>query len=446
MQIKTYQAPDMREALRAVKEELGPDAVILSTRQVKNGDQMFGLFNRPFVEVTAAVDRSCAQQAPAARPTPRFSEHLPTALAVRPQRDDLAGLREEVRSGKGRNAPPPAGDGAKAGTLGSMEEELRNMRRVVGSLLTSEREQLIERLPRSLLRTHDRLIERGLDRDSAMTVVRTLQALVPSRDLESGDRLERALREHLSRQVKTAGSLLDPQGAPRAVMIVGPTGVGKTTTIAKLAALYSLKRKRSVALITLDTYRVAAVEQLRVYANILKLPVDVARTVKDLAAFLEARKHTELILIDTAGRSPRDEAALNELGHLLAFDRRIEAHLVLSAATRESDLEAIAARFASLPVRRLVFSKLDETTQYGPIFTLAQRTGMPVSYLCTGQCVPDDLDPATPASMADLLLDGLTGLDGERSSVGRARADAQKAGGGRDAKMGQAALSAVGRK
>jgi flagellar biosynthesis protein FlhF len=201
--------------------------------------------------------------------------------------------------------------------------------------------------------------------------------------------------------------LLVHSGLRKVVMLVGPTGVGKTTTIAKLAAHYALQLKRKVALITLDTYRVAAVEQLRVYANILGLPVDVAITGQDLSELLDKRKDADLILIDTAGRSPRDEMGLVELPPERAKDRPIEMHLVLAAVTQEVDLEAIIAKYSSLPVHRLIFTKVDETTHLGPIFNLVRRTGLPVSYVSTGQCVPDDLALATPGLLADLLLEGL---------------------------------------
>jgi flagellar biosynthesis protein FlhF len=424
MQIKTFRALDMREALRAVKEELGPDAVILSTQEIKNGDPVFGLFSRAMVEVTAAVDRADARPAPrpgpaertanhaaalphaGARPSAPFSDQIMAAAALQPLRDDLAQLKEDIRRLRGlsdrprieRPAPPPA----------SMpwDEELRGMRRLVGSLVKDDQVRQLERLPHPLALIHDRLSERGLDQKTALSVVRELEQTAPPADRERSERIETTLRDILSRQAQVAGPLLERAGRGKAVMIVGPTGVGKTTTIAKLAAQYALKQKRKVSLITLDTYRVAAVEQLRVYADIMKLPVDVALTCKDLTAFLRAREGADLILIDTAGRSPLDEAALREIKKF-SISRMVEAHLVLSASTREADMDAIVARFAVLPVHRLIFSKLDETTSFGPIFNVARRAGLPLSYLCAGQCVPDDLELATPRALTDLLLDGL---------------------------------------
>jgi flagellar biosynthesis protein FlhF len=214
----------------------------------------------------------------------------------------------------------------------------------------------------------------------------------------------------MARAVKTSGPLLEEQGEPKAVMIVGPSGVGKTTTIAKLAALYALRQKRRVALITLDTYRVAAVEQLRVYGSILGLSVDVALTCEDLGGMLKMRKSADLILIDTAGRSPLDQMALRELKQVVGPNREIEVHLLLSAATREADLAVVLNRFLTLPVKSLIFSKLDETTQYGSVLNVLHQTGLPLSYLSTGQRVPEDLEVASPKLLADILLNGLTAI------------------------------------
>jgi len=251
------------------------------------------------------------------------------------------------------------------------------------------------------------------------TLVKELHDSLPLDDEQLAAMLRTSVLDLMIREVKISGPLLDEEGGPKAVMIVGPSGVGKTTTIAKLAAFYALRQKRHVALITLDTYRVAAVEQLRVYGSILGLSVDVALTCEDLAGMLRLRKSADLILIDTAGRSPLDETALRELKQLAAPNREVEVHLLLSAGTREADLAVLLSRFMTLPVKSLIFSKLDETTQYGSVFNVLHQTGLPLSYLTTGQRVPEDLEVATPSLLADLLLDGPTAIK-RRQQAGNA--------------------------
>jgi len=485
MQIKTFRALDMREALRAVKEELGPDAVILSTREVKSGGGAFGLFSRAVVEVTAAVDREGARpgapgaggwnegarrserrsaetsplrsapgasgwnetrdqyrndvheergailshgrlvrngenlqdsrrQEPARSNTP-FSEQLQDAGGLQAIREDLAMVKQQVS-----DLRRPAGqlsrerEGWKA-----FEEDLRGVRRLVGTLVKNDRDCFIERLTGSLKSAYDWLLDSGLETNVVFSLVKELHDSLPLDGEQLAAMLRTSVLDLMIREVKISGPLLDEEGGPKAVMIVGPSGVGKTTTIAKLAAYYALRQKRNVALITLDTYRVAAVEQLRVYGSILGLSVDVALTCEDLAGMLRVRKSADLILIDTAGRSPLDETALRELKQWAAPNREVEVHLLLSAGTREADLAVLLSRFMTLPVKSLIFSKLDETTQYGSVFNVLHQTGLPLSYLTTGQRVPEDLEVATPSLLADLLLDGPTAIK-RRQQAGNA--------------------------
>jgi flagellar biosynthesis protein FlhF len=446
MQIKTFRALDMREALQAIKEELGRDAVILSTKEVKSGSGAFGLFGRSMVEVTAAVDRApihpgrdsmagwggdksrddgailahgkfiegdrrIVQFGNSERPespatsqqsAPLFANHMQAVSWLQPLRGDLAQLREEVAALRDQGRPALVGrDGAR-----SLEADLHGVRRLVGALVKNERDLLIERLPTPLRTTYECLLDSGWNPDVVLGIVKELHESLPLSEAQLAVKLRNLVGHRMTQYVKTPGPLWDEQGGPKAVMIIGPTGVGKTTTIAKLAA-HAQRHKRKVALITLDTYRVAAVEQLRVYGNILGISVDVALTCEDLASMLHRRRNADLILIDTAGRSPLDQTALHELQKQLVQNREVEAHLVLSAATREADLGIVLARFATLPVKSLIFSKLDETTRYGMIVNVLQSSGLPLSYLSTGQRVPEDLELATPRRVADLLLDGL---------------------------------------
>jgi len=212
-----------------------------------------------------------------------------------------------------------------------------------------------------------------------------------------------AVKDLMSRRVAASGAIRLTPGAPKVVALVGPTGVGKTTTIAKLAAHFALMQGKRVGLITVDTYRIAAVEQLKTYAQIIGIPVNVAYSPSEIPPILELYSDCDLVLIDTAGRSQQHASQLEELKELLGAIE-CEVHLVLSAATNETDLMEIAVRFAAARVDRLIFSKLDETSRVGSLLNVADKTGIPLSYFAIGQNVPEDLEAADGARLAARIL------------------------------------------
>jgi flagellar biosynthesis protein FlhF len=186
--------------------------------------------------------------------------------------------------------------------------------------------------------------------------------------------------------------------------LVGPTGVGKTTTIAKLAANFRLREERRVGLITVDMYRIAAVEQLRTYADIIDLPMEVVSTPREMRAAGDRLSGLELVLVDTAGRSPRDDVRLQELKSMLAEAQADEVHLVLSGAASARNSISIARRFADVGVTALLVTKLDEASGYGNLLSVARSSGLPLSYVTHGQDVPDDIAPADGSKLTRMIL------------------------------------------
>lgn len=193
---------------------------------------------------------------------------------------------------------------------------------------------------------------------------------------------------------------------PLTIALIGPTGVGKTTTVAKLAAAYKLRHGRKVALVTSDTYRIAAVDQLRTYAEIIGLPLKVVLTPSEMAAACAALADQDVVLIDTAGRSPGDAARLDELRRFIAAARPHQTHLVLSGTSSQGALLEAAARFAAISPDRVIFTKLDEAVNYGVLFNVAQRVALRLSYVTTGQEVPDHIEQGRSDRLARLILDG----------------------------------------
>ncbi len=212
------------------------------------------------------------------------------------------------------------------------------------------------------------------------------------------------LTDYLQRSMNFSEGIALPSRGTRIVALIGPTGVGKTTTLAKIAARFVLEQGVSAALITADTYRISAVEQLKTYSDIIGLPLEIVYTPDELRVAIRKHEKKQLILIDTAGRSQHNEYQMDELQRLLKANSRIEKHLVISATTKDGDVADIMDKFSSCKPNRVIFTKVDETRSLGIIPNLLCGKDISLSYLAYGQSVPDDIFPASAEKLADLLL------------------------------------------
>lgn len=362
MRIRRYVAASLPAAVAQVKKDLGPEAVILEVRRVR-APGLIGWFRPRRVEVTAAGGEPNARaEVP---PSSSGQAFVPSAPA-----------------------PPPAATWAVAATAFLPTELLPERLRRPYALA---REQVTK------------LVQRGVRLELAQELVERALANVPEDRLADGAALTESLRREMLRLFPSRPA--EPLSG-RVFAFIGPTGVGKTTTIAKLAAIYSLQKEKRVAILTQDTYRIAAVDQLKRYAEILRLPLEVLFTPDDLPAALERQGQADLILLDTAGRSPKQGMHLAELRTFLGRCPEIQTVLVVSATTKPDDLELVFERFQPLHPNQLVFTKLDETTSVGSILNLMARAKMPVGYVTNGQNVPDDVEVASPEKLVDMVLGG----------------------------------------
>ena len=344
MRVLKFEGATMRDAIAKVKAELGDQAVIISTRQVRRG--LLG----SAVEIAAAIDTDDHDRpAFAAAPPPPATQ--PPAHTEQEVEKQLAPLRSELRSLRAlvRNA------GESRGTT-ELRSELAALRRLVEELhKPAAQAQAPEPTPRAR---------------RASTVEHPLTA--PS-----------------------TGTVL---------MLVGPTGAGKTTTIAKLAARAALIDERRVALITLDNYRVGGVDQIRTFADLIGVPLQVAETPAALANLIDPAN--DLTLIDTAGKSPRDRAAIEELaGHIDGLD--IEVHLVVPAGSSAAQVDELVQRYGALSPSHLLFTKLDECDHAPELALAPARTRLPITWVTTGQAVPEDIEEPSPARVLELASGGL---------------------------------------
>jgi flagellar biosynthesis protein FlhF len=245
------------------------------------------------------------------------------------------------------------------------------------------------------------LIKSGVSTELIRKILDTLNTL----PLEGGNQtIKKRLGETLGRLIKFAGTLKMRKNSPRIIALVGPTGVGKTTTTAKLAAMYALNRGNKVALITMDIFRVGAVEQLKTYSRIMGIPLEVASTPKELEKAVEKHSACDLIFIDTAGRSHKDKEKLDEMKNFLENKIPIEVYLCLSATTKDRELEEILSRFSIFQVSKVVFTKIDESESFGNMVNLLMRDNLQIAYFTTGQRVPEDIEVATSAKLAEMIL------------------------------------------
>ncbi|HWE36639.1 MAG TPA: flagellar GTP-binding protein [Isosphaeraceae bacterium] len=361
---RTFRAGTLKEALAQVRRDLGGEAVILGTREVRRR-RLFGLGRRELIEVTAADGAA------------------PAALGGA---DALSAEAREALHAK---------FGEQLSRLHSMVEDLSRQGRI---------EHLLPDLPAGLVPSYASLLEAEVPEPLARRLVRVVaDRLEPDEANDAG-----AVRDAVLAAVEACLPIAPPiaavAGTRRVVALVGPTGVGKTTTVAKLAANFKLVHGLRPGLVTVDTYRIAAVEQLRTYAEIISLPLAVANAPGEMRRAIQELGDVDLVLIDTAGRSPRDEVKIRELAAFLAEAKPDEIHLVLSAVAGERSLRAAVERFAVVQADRLILTKLDEADCLGGILALLGQANRPVSYLTTGQAVPDDLEPADRRRLARLIL------------------------------------------
>jgi flagellar biosynthesis protein FlhF len=248
------------------------------------------------------------------------------------------------------------------------------------------------------------MIDAEIDESIAREWIEEIRSEGNSRDMADVSRVKARVEQLLERYIRVSGPIGTDADRCRVVALVGPTGVGKTTTIAKLAANYRLREKLRVGLITVDTYRVAAVEQLRTYADIIDLPMEVVATPREMREAVGRMSHLDLILMDTAGRSPRDEVKIQELKSMLAEAEPDEVHLVLSSTAGAKSLISTAEHFADVGITAMLLTKLDEAQSLGHLVSLIRTCELPISYLTDGQDVPDDIQVAERRALAGRLL------------------------------------------
>lgn len=377
----------MAETLAKVKRELGKDAVILNTRtQARNG--VLGIRGKPYVEITAAKQMS------------DLPESLRrSTLKVRPVREKFADGAADIVSSPSNQSVP------LSSTV--LSSEISELKAMVSELVRETRKSQSSPVPDDLIETYQHLIENAVADELATEMVHQIGDHLTDEQRRDPAVIRSRLTSLMVSMIPESTPIqLATTSGPTIIALVGPTGVGKTTTIAKLAANFCLRENKKVGLITLDTYRIAAVEQLKTYAQIIEVPIEIAMSTHQLHEAVTRMADLDIILIDTAGRSQRDESKIKELQRYLQEVKPHEIHLVLSSTCGEKVLCDTMDRFKVLGFNRVIFTKLDEAIGFGVILTCLQRAKVQLSYLTTGQDVPDDIEVGQSHRMAELILTG----------------------------------------
>lgn len=367
MIVRKYIGSNEREALEKVRRDLGPDAVILESHRVTRRS-FFGLRRERVVELWAGTGFEIRRpvSSPAMRAAQTYGARPPTETD-RIERQ-VAELHEMVRDTRRRLVPA---------TLSGLEPELVDQ--------------------------YLRLTSRAVSEELARDIVCRIRRDLPPEDLRNPERIQQAIVRTIAALVPcTDGITLVPNRCVK-VAFFGPTGVGKTTTIAKLMAIYTYRRKR-VGVITCDTYRIAASDQIRRVAELVNVPVEVCARPADAAAALERYEHFDLVLVDTAGRSQRHGERMKDLKALLDAIRPDERHLVVATNCARETIREVVQRFAPVGFDRLVLTKMDETVAAGLILDVLVEAGRHLSFLTTGQEIPKDIEVADPERLAGLIV------------------------------------------
>lgn len=378
MVIKKYLVKDMNEALTRIRYEMGKDAIIISQRKVKKPG-IFGYFKPKMIEVTAALENNKIDPNWKQKKNDEIDINESINSIKKLMKDKTKELNNNLEGSKEEIAVTPAV------IDDNIKDEVKEIKELLNKVIKNTAKEKEEDEILSYLReidVEDELVEELL-----------------SKDYDNLDDFKEDFKKLIKENVKISNENL--QGK---VVLVGPTGVGKTTTIAKLAGRLALIDKKKVGLITIDTYRIGAVDQLRTYAEIMNIPFKVVITLKEMENAVEELKDCDIILIDTTGRSSKNTMQISELRAFIHKITPDNIMLVISGTTKNRDIDIILAGYRELNYEKLIITKLDETTAYGSIYNISKKSGKPIAYITTGQNVPDDIKSPAFDELEKLIL------------------------------------------
>ncbi len=374
MKVKKYVAQNMAEAMKQIRQELGDEAVILNSKVTHTGGWL-GLFKKKKLEVIAALDM----------------ERKPSKVFVKEKKREQHPQHPNQKSFESNK---------------NLHEEINEIKRMVQDITINQPIQM-QNYPEPIQIFCEKLYSQDLN----MNIIHSLGDMLLKQWRSSQvDPSEQEISEWAKKHFTEILSQYDNGGSnvrKKYINLVGPTGVGKTTTLAKIAAGEVINNRKKIAFITTDTYRIAAIEQLKTYANLLNVPVEVVYKLEDFQKAVKKYEDYDHVFIDTAGRNYREMKYIEELQKLIDFKQDIETFLTLSMTMKERDIQGIIKNFEILSIDKFIFTKLDETSTYGTLVNIIVQNKKGVAYLTYGQDVPDDVEVGSSQAIIKHLFEGI---------------------------------------
>lgn len=390
MKMKKYNAPSIAEAMKQIRADLGDDAVILNSKVVVT-KKFLGLVKNKSYEVVAGYDRNEKKpMMPSLPDMPSFTAndkeqlYIPSQPMIQPEKPALT------------NAPQ-----VNSSLPDNLAKEIADLKIIMQSM---QRMSTQSQYPDELLPFVDFLKQQELGEELITAISDELFMHYKTNDNTiTWDKMQIISKDFLRKELY-ALPISGLSYEKKYINVLGPTGVGKTTTIAKMAARSVLEKKKKIGFITTDTYRIAAIEQLKTYAALLQAPVEVVYNAEDYATAIKKLAHLDLIFIDTAGRNYREAKYVNDLKALINFNEQAESYLVLALTAKQKDLESIIEQFKNLKIEKFIFTKLDETNSIGTMFNLMIKYNKGLAYYTNGQEVPEDIEQPSSDSLLELFF------------------------------------------
>ncbi|MEO4053505.1 flagellar biosynthesis protein FlhF [Solibacillus sp. CAU 1738] len=385
MKMKKYNAPSIAEAMKLIRADLGDDAVIINSKVVVN-KKFFGLIKNKSFEVVAGLDK--VEKKLAFPPLPELHSIVSPPQVAKEATTSMSANRED----------------SKVDTMmtAELKKEIADLKSIMQSM---QRQSIQSQYPDELLPFIDFLKSQELNEELITQISDELFTHIKKGEPINLTTMrlitERFLCEKLNEQIISGLSY-----NKKFINVLGPTGVGKTTTIAKMAARAVLEKKKKIGFITTDTYRIAAIEQLKTYAGLLQAPIEIVYNAEDYKVAIEKLAHLDLVFIDTAGRNYKEAKYVDDLQKLIDFSAEAESLLVLSLTSKERDLETIIEQFDKILIEKFVFTKLDETNSIGTMFNLMIKYKKGLAYYTNGQEVPEDIAEPCLEDLLELLFQG----------------------------------------